>query len=1130
MIIPIALAAAVLVSGNTYSFHQPFSILDETKYESADLVGFRNARPHMGRYWFFSRPGGEVLYRHRQEGRSFVSAEVHAMIFRIDRGEMGVEVSRDGKAWTQIGSLARKRGNMVLKVPDSFFPTPELYVRFVSVGDLYGFLYDYSFVAKIDGEPYPNPAPAFGRALPGGGEAAGFWWASSCRKIRQDSVYPSERAEAIVVRTARNEAESAQFAVAAKEDIADFRATAEVEGIPAEAVEVRRVRNVEAVWGSDSASRIGLWPDPLPPQDAAANPVKKGENAALWITVKPPKTAAAGVHRGTLNVSFRTASGETRAAVPLEVEVFPFALPDKMTCNTVFGFGNGPADVRRYHRIKDAATLKRVLAKYRRAHGDHHLTIRNVALPTVVWRGKPAKDAVPVFDWGKFDEDMADGIELGFNRRMICVQGLGGERKSDPRPPSINGVFEKDDPEAYHALMARYFGEWKRHLEEKGWLDRVYLHWYDEPKAEDTPRVKKGYATLRRHAPWLRKLLTIEPSRELVGEPDIWCPMVDRLYSESFADARKAGGEFWWYICNLPRTPYVTDCIEREAPELRIWLWQTWAHGIAGLDYWATTWWDCKERYPDRVKNPQNPYVDAMSWNKGGASFYGNGEARLFYPPLACFDGGDGPVLEGPVPSQRVVQLRDGLEDYEYFVMLRRLDPENRLLKVPAEVTKSLVEFSGDPEFLENHRLLMAREISRLAEKGAEPAGIAAEALAAEAERLERIFDEKFLDSDGVLRSALTWDWKPFTPESATPDDEVFKVPGTDAAPWEIRNYEDSGMVQGAFLAAMCAKYEATGDASALEKARRTYRGIRRVYEMSQKGGRGFYCKPWGGRYTDELSSDQYVYTMAGLDAFYLLAAPEEREAIADMIVAMVDFWRERNYTYKYLGNPLAWQKSRFFTFLALGRKYAKSKAPYEGEIAEFLADPKVTSEAPFIHDTLECVNAENAMSGYLSFWALLQADPSNAHALKFLRRYFEVAMVGIAPEGNGYARMERQADGSWKEMDASRAVVKRPKCGPPWNWLLFGVDGPYRRGGQACSMGVNALVQMAPYLKEAEEWTRRNAADMLLRISREHLTWMEDPHGILPPQLKWVTRVHSGDALANCLWAYWTLARRAGK
>ena len=34
MIIPIALAAAVLVSGNTYSFHQPFSILDETKYES----------------------------------------------------------------------------------------------------------------------------------------------------------------------------------------------------------------------------------------------------------------------------------------------------------------------------------------------------------------------------------------------------------------------------------------------------------------------------------------------------------------------------------------------------------------------------------------------------------------------------------------------------------------------------------------------------------------------------------------------------------------------------------------------------------------------------------------------------------------------------------------------------------------------------------------------------------------------------------------------------------------------------------------------------------------------------------------------------------------------------------------
>ena len=84
------------------------------------------------------------------------------------------------------------------------------------------------------------------------------------------------------------------------------------------------------------------------------------------------------------------------------------------------------------------------------------------------------------------------------------------------------------------------------------------------------------------------------------------------------------------------------------------------------------------------------------------------GDGRFFYPPRS----GD-----EPVPTTRVALLRDGIEDYEYFVILQRLDPGNRLLKVPGKVYNSLTEFSSDPAPIEAHRLALAREIERLTAK-----------------------------------------------------------------------------------------------------------------------------------------------------------------------------------------------------------------------------------------------------------------------------------------------------------------------------------------------------------------------------------------------------------------------------
>lgn len=73
-----------------------------------------------------------------------------------------------------------------------------------------------------------------------------------------------------------------------------------------------------------------------------------------------------------------------------------------------------------------------------------------------------------------------------------------------------------------------------------------------------------------------------------------------------------------------------------------------------------------------------------------------------------------GPNFDDPVGSIRGEMLRDGLEDYEYFVMLQKLDPGNSLLKVPPTVSRALDDFSSSPAGIEAHRKLLAREIERL--------------------------------------------------------------------------------------------------------------------------------------------------------------------------------------------------------------------------------------------------------------------------------------------------------------------------------------------------------------------------------------------------------------------------------
>jgi len=343
-----------------------------------------------------------------------------------------------------------------------------------------------------------------------------------------------------------------------------------------------------------------------------------------------------------------------------------------------------------------------------------------------------AQKVEPVFDWGAWDAAMAQAFtNYHFNTFVIHVEGLGGGTFQGRSEPTFLG-YKEDSPE-YDVLLGKYLRGIESHLREKGWLDRAYVYWFDEPDPQDYPYVMNGFAKLRKHAPGLRRMLTEQVEKDLAGGPNLWVPLTPSLNVEGTEARRAAGDQFWWYVCCGPKAPYATEFIDHPGTEMRVWLWQTWAERVTGVLIWETDYWTSNTAYPDR-DHPQNPYLDPMSWVGDGSLAagtrqpWGNGDGRFVYPPPTAADGHpSAPILDGPVDSVRLELLRDGIEDYEYFVLLKRLLSEKAgkldttaraayeaLLVVPSEVSASLTRFTRDPEPIETHRDKLARAIVEL--------------------------------------------------------------------------------------------------------------------------------------------------------------------------------------------------------------------------------------------------------------------------------------------------------------------------------------------------------------------------------------------------------------------------------
>lgn len=410
--------------------------------------------------------------------------------------------------------------------------------------------------------------------------------------------------------------------------------------------------------------------------------VFKGQNQPIWADVRVPKDAPAGVYEGTITV---TADGGLSAVQPVTLTVWNFTLPDGPSHKNHFGnFGN---IVRFFDVERNSEQFRQIELRYCEALAEHRL---NPPIP---------RSLLP--------EVNDDGsLRILPDRHAALKDFIGRLHVTDfevPRAPYRNPTTSDREK------TERYVRDFFAYLKENGWDRQAYYYMHDEPNLDENYAFVRDYGALVHEvAPGLKCLVVEQTYPQDSSWPDIdpavdiWCPLWSFINRESI-DAKIAGGdEVWSYTALTQRAPkYSPDYertqsfdppywhIDRPLTEYRVPTWINCQYGITGLLYWSTI-----TTVLDPWYNPAFSHF-GRHWNGGG---------YLLYPGVPC-------GIDGPISCMRLKNIRDGMDDYEYFVILEKLAGRDTVIGIVNTVAPNWWEFSKDPKAFLVTRERLAEEI-----------------------------------------------------------------------------------------------------------------------------------------------------------------------------------------------------------------------------------------------------------------------------------------------------------------------------------------------------------------------------------------------------------------------------------
>lgn len=492
-----------------------------------------------------------------------------------------------------------------------------------------------------------------------------------------------------VCSAARNEYEGFQVILLGRRDMAPTGVSVTVSDlvredkgarIPADHLAWGRIERVTTEPPDLPVPFVGAIPDVII-EDGAPATVSPRDFGALFCRIGTGD-APAGRYLGELKLTAGTFSETIR----IELTVYDFALPRKGSLRTAFCFFE--SYYRTWYGVKDLSDAQR--------EGIYEFLLRYRLSPSNIYSGDAPFPAV------RFLEKYRDQINFFTVGRLEL--GTAAET------------------EATVAKRVELF----REIRELGLEDSMYFYSFDElsMNMKGFPAAVKTSAALRAAWPELKMMQTSFPVPELQPLYNAWVPLLHEFAKEEglavLQSMRQRGDEVWWYAADSPRHPCPNFFLDYPVFDCRIIGTLSYIQDVEGVLYWCINReWPTNQGI--REQWPAAPWKAHIYHAHTGQRKYKNGMGNLVYP------GKEGQLN----PSLRLENLRDGLEDHEYFCALRaavaRLaatdTPEAKALlpqaqalqKVPADVGTAINSWSQDPTYLLAYRDKVARMVEQAA-------------------------------------------------------------------------------------------------------------------------------------------------------------------------------------------------------------------------------------------------------------------------------------------------------------------------------------------------------------------------------------------------------------------------------
>jgi len=366
---------------------------------------------------------------------------------------------------------------------------------------------------------------------------------------------------------------------------------------------------------------VGWWPDSLMSKEDPID-VAMGDVQSWWVRLAAARDQAPGEYTGEVVVS---SNGEPVMTYDVTVQVRGFNVPKHAPIPTALTFVDRNLD--KVTAIGDQEDFKDNWEKIKYDYADK-LAEYMINMDSIY--RSPEMGRVDTIDWDivKYLHDKGQLVN-------VCL-----------------GYFWGTKDETVELFRPHY-----EKAKELGVLDHVYIYGYDERGSNEYGNINTFSEKFRTQFPGVDLILTTSqdhsygfdsPLKSLIG----WCPIISR-YNPTLAEkARELGRQIWLYTCVWPPRPYPNVFTDYPNIDNRILSGLMLAkYKPDGYLYYHTTWWNTYGGIT------QYPYTD---WNP--TTFPGtNGDGAYF-----AIDQ-DANLL----PTVRVENYRDGLEDLAYYMILQ---------------------------------------------------------------------------------------------------------------------------------------------------------------------------------------------------------------------------------------------------------------------------------------------------------------------------------------------------------------------------------------------------------------------------------------------------------------------------